>query len=628
MKRRKRLGEALIDRRQISSEDLEKAVRDQQRGAGLLGELLLERNLVSKDDLVAALEEVTRFRYVDARFAAVETAVLELVPRSAAVRYCALPLIREGKRLISVMAEPQNLETLDELGFMTGMEISPRLGFRGEISAAIEKCYAQFRNAAGSASQKLPFIEQFDVSQMQFFTPSSSEKAKQAIAEFEAELRNEQTPAVRLASSIIYAASRKRASDIHIEPQAQSTTVRIRVDGVLRELMHVPSELQTSLVSRVKILADMDIAERRVPQDGRFLVQIAQRSLDFRVSTLPTQYGEKVVMRLLDAAAASISFTDLGFSEEDSSALQDALSRPQGMLLVTGPTGSGKTTTLYAALNVVRSPMVNIITIEDPIEYKIEEVNQVQVNPKAGLTFANSLRSMLRQDPNIIMVGEIRDGETAEIAMQAAQTGHLVLSTLHTNDAISAVTRLLDLNMPAYLVASSVTGIVAQRLVRKLCSCRNEVAMTSEHASVLRASGIVDTGSKTWIPVGCPDCDNTGYKGRIGIYEVLLVDDQIRAAIRAGLRDDEVRALARGAGMRAMQDDAMSKVTSGMTTLEEVLRVVPFEGTLKQRCRSCGRALAHSFLFCPYCGTGARQAGIDGRTPADRQPVREGAAEA
>jgi type IV pilus assembly protein PilB len=628
LKRRKRLGEALIDRRQISSEDLEKAVRDQQRGAGLLGELLLQRNLVSKDDLVAALEEVTRFRYVDARFATVETAVLDLVPRSAAVRYCALPLIREGKRLITVMAEPQNLETLDELGFMTGMEISPRLGFRGEISAAIEKCYAQFRNAAGSASQKLPFIEQFDVSQMQFFTASSSEKNKQAVAEFEAELRNEQTPAVRLASSIIYAASSKRASDIHIEPQAQSTTVRIRVDGVLRELMHVPNELQTSLVSRVKILSDMDIAERRVPQDGRFLVQIAERSLDFRVSTLPTQYGEKVVMRLLDAAGASVSFTDLGFSDEDSSALQDALSRPQGMLLVTGPTGSGKTTTLYAALNVVRSPMVNIITIEDPIEYKIEEVNQVQVNPKAGLTFANSLRSMLRQDPNIIMVGEIRDGETAEIALQAAQTGHLVLSTLHTNDAVSAVTRLLDLGIPAYLVASSVTAIIAQRLVRKLCSCRNEVAMTSEHAAILRASGIVDIGSKTWIPVGCPDCDNTGYKGRIGIYEALLVDDQVRAAIRSGHRDDEVRALARSSGMRAMQDDAMSKVSSGMTTLEEVLRVVPFEGTLKHRCRRCGRALANSFLFCPYCGTGAPQAGIGGRTPADRHPLPEGAAKA
>jgi len=223
------------------------------------------------------------------------------------------------------------------------------------------------------------------------------------------------------------------------------------------------------------------------------------------------------------------------------------------------------------------------------------------------------------------MVGEIRDGETAEIALQAAQTGHLVLSTLHTNDAISAVTRLLDLGIPAYLVTSSVTAIIAQRLVRKLCSCRNVVAMTSEHVSLLRASGIADIDGKTWIPVGCPECDNIGYKGRIGIYEVLLVDDQIRAAVRAGLRDDEVRALARGAGMRGMQDDAMSKVTSGMTSLEEVLRVVPFEGALKQRCRNCGRALAHSFLFCPYCGTGARQAGISGRTPADRNPLAEGA---
>jgi type IV pilus assembly protein PilB len=348
--------------------------------------------------------------------------------------------------------------------------------------------------------------------------------------------------------------------------------------------------------------------------------------LDFRVSTLPTQYGEKVVMRLLDAAAANLSFTDLGLSEEDSSVLQGALSKPQGMVLVTGPTGCGKTTTLYAALNVVRSPMVNIITIEDPIEYKIEEVNQVQVNPKAGLTFASSLRSMLRQDPNIIMVGEIRDGETAEIALQAAQTGHLVLSTLHTNDAISAVTRLLDLNMPAYLVVSSVTAIVAQRLVRKLCSCRNEVAMTPDQASRLRAAGIVDFGNQTYVPVGCPNCDNTGYKGRIGIFEVLLVDEQVRGAIRGGLRDDEVRTLARGTGMRPMQDDAMSKVKSGVTTLEEVLRVVPFENTLKQRCRSCGRALTLSFVFCPYCGTGARQAGIGGWPPAGPYSLAEGGA--
>jgi type IV pilus assembly protein PilB len=625
--KKKRLGEALTDRRRISTEDLEKAIQEQQPGMGRLGELLLERGIVSKDDLIAALEEVTPYRYLDARFATVETAVLELIPRNTATHYCVLPLVREGKRLIAVMAEPQNLHTLDELRFMTGMEISPRLGFRGEINEAIEKCYGQVPETAGAPAEKLPFVEQVDISQMQFFTASSSEKNQAAIQEFEAELRNERTPAVRLVSAMIYAAATKRASDIHIEPQAQSTTVRIRVDGVLRELTHIPNELQATVVSRVKILADMDIAERRAPQDGSFLVQIADHNLDIRVSTLPTHYGEKVVLRLLDPSATRVHFTDLGFSEDDSNALQSVLVQPQGMILVTGPTGSGKTTTLYSALNAVRSPTVNIITIEDPIEYKIEEVNQVAVNPKAGLTFATSLRSILRQDPNIIMVGEIRDGETAEIALRASQTGHLVLSTLHTNDAIAAITRLLDLKIPAFLVASSVTAIVAQRLVRKLCRCRKEAPLTPEHASRLLTAGLVDFGDHTYVPVGCPECDDTGYKGRIGIYEVLLPDEHIRAAIRSGIRDEEVRTLARSAGMRSMQEDALTKVSSGMTTLEEVLRVVPFESAVAHRCRNCGRALASTFLFCPYCGAGTRQVSAVPRTPSQRRQL-EGAAQA
>jgi type IV pilus assembly protein PilB len=350
--------------------------------------------------------------------------------------------------------------------------------------------------------------------------------------------------------------------------------------------------------------------------------------MDLRVSTLPTHYGEKVVMRLLDPSATRVRFTDLGFSEEGSNALQGVLFQPQGMILVTGPTGSGKTTTLYSALNAVRSPTVNIVTIEDPIEYKIEEVNQVAVNPKTGLTFAASLRSILRQDPNIIMVGEIRDGETAEIALRASQTGHMVLSTLHTNDAISAITRLLDLKIPAFLVASSVTAIVAQRLVRKLCPCRKETPLTSELASRLLTAGLVDFGDQTFIPVGCAGCDNTGYKGRMGIYEVLLPDEHIRDAIRSGIRDEEVRTLARSAGMHSMQEDAMAKVSSGMTTLEEVLRVVPFESVSAQRCRNCGKALASTFLFCPYCGAGTRQVGTGTRTPTTHRRQVEGVAQA
>src|SRR5581483_5073283 len=604
--KKKRLGEVLRERKRISATDLEKILSEQQGAAKMLGELLLERGLVGKDEVVSALEEVCRFRYVDARFATVEKEALKLIPRAAALKYQVLPMVREGKRLVAVMAEPQNLHILDELRFMTGLEISPRLGFRSEIQTAVEKCYAE---ADSVQAPELPFVEQLDASDLQFFTASSSERNKAAMEEFEADLRNERTPAVRLVSAILYAAALKKASDIHIEPQSMSTVVRVRVDGVLRELTHVPIELTSFLISRIKILADMDISERRIPQDGRFLAQIKDRPLEMRISTLPTHEGEKVVIRLLDPESTKVGFEKLGLSPENSTTFSNLLSAPQGMILVTGPTGSGKSTTLYAALNVLRSPSVNIITIEDPIEYRIQEINQVQVNTKAGLTFANSLRSILRQDPNVILVGEIRDQETAEIALQAAQTGHLVLSTLHTNDSVAAITRLLDLGVPSFLIAASVSGIIAQRLVRKLCKCRTEAPITPDYASRLLAAGIVEFENKMYLPAGCSECDNSGYKGRIGIYEILLLDEQVRSAMRNGVRDEEIRNRARSGGMKLMQEDALEKVKQGVTTLEEVLRGVPFDCTVTVRCRNCGKALAPAFLFCPYCGAGTRQVG-------------------
>ncbi|HYE24407.1 MAG TPA: ATPase, T2SS/T4P/T4SS family [Clostridia bacterium] len=604
---RKKLGEVLQDRKHISADALEEILKEQQSTAALLGELLLERGLVPKEALVAALEEVGRFRYVDARYATVETAALEMVPRSVALKYSVLPIAKESKRLVVIMAEPQNLQALDELQFLTGMGVNPRLGFRAEILEAIERCYAENAHERVEA-QKLPFIEQVDISDMQFFTASSSERNKAAMDEFEAELRNEKTPAVRLVSAILAAAAEKEASDIHIEPHAFGTIVRIRVDGVMGELTHIPWDLTTSVISRIKILSDMDIAERRVPQDGRFLCQVGRRHLDLRISTIPTHEGsEKVAMRILDPEASRVSFLNLGLSAANAEVITSALKAPQGMLLVTGPTGSGKSTTLYAALNMLRSPSLHIITVEDPVEYKVEDINQIQVNPKTGLTFASCLRSILRQDPNVIMVGEIRDTETAEIALQASQTGHLVLSTLHTNDSVSAVTRLLDLGLPGFMIASSVSVVVAQRLVRKLCECRGEMKITPEYASRLLAAGIVDFEDRMYVPVGCGKCDNTGYRGRIGIYEVLVIDEQIRASIRANFRDDEVRNMARSGGMRLMQEDALEKVKQGITTLEEVLRTVPFEQTSILRCRSCGKSLAPSFLFCPYCGAGTRQ---------------------
>jgi type IV pilus assembly protein PilB len=442
--------------------------------------------------------------------------------------------------------------------------------------------------------------------------------------EMQAELmqKSKTTPAVMLVASMIKAAAQRRASDIHIEPQSEETSIRLRVDGILREFERIPRALQNSVASRVKILSDMDIAERRAPQDGRFLVKIGDRRLDLRVSTLPTQYGEKVVMRLLESDAPAQDFEKLGFPAAIATEMKRMLALPQGLILVTGPTGSGKSTTLYASLNHVRKPSINIITVEDPVEYAIPGLNQVQVNVKAGLTFATSLRSILRQDPDVIMIGEIRDKETAEIAVKAAQTGHLVLSTLHTNDAVAAVTRLLDIGVPGFQIAASVTGIIGQRLIRKLCSCHQTSPATPEFISQMMLAGVMTPPATQNVAAGCDECDLTGYKGRIGIYEMLGVNNALRTAMREGGRNDEIRALARRNGMRLMHEYALERVKEGMTTLDEVFRVVPIEYSAPVNCESCQRELAGSYAFCPHCGERAHAK--DTETSRELQVVEQG----
>lgn len=604
--KRKRLGEVLRERGHISPADLTKAIEDQQGKLVHLGELMLERKLVSKEDLAAALAEVTRVPYVDCAGIEADPEALKLLPYALAKRCCVLPLHCQGTKLVAVMAEPQNLQILDELRFSAGLDVIAQLGFRAEIEAAIEKCYGAARDAEAAVAAAISPSRAGEAG-MEFISSSSLQRNIEAMQEMQAELMQKSTPAVRLVGSTITAAATKQASDIHIEPQATDTVIRLRVDGMLRDFQRIPRALQNSVVSRIKILSDMDIAERRAPQDGRFLVKIGGRKVDLRVSTLPTQYGEKVVMRLLEANAPQQSYAALGMPREIAAGLTEMLSQPQGMVLVTGPTGSGKSTTLYASLNLVRRPSVNIITVEDPVEYAVPGLNQVQVNAKAGLTFATCLRSILRQDPNVIMIGEIRDKETAEIAIKAAQTGHMVLSTLHTNDSVAALTRLLDLGAPGFQIATSLTGIVAQRLVRRLCSCREEAPASPEYISRLLHAGAAVAPKTQLVPAGCDDCDLTGYKGRIGIYEMLVFDEPIRAAVRAGGRNDEIRALARHNGMKMMQEYALDRLSEGLTTLDEIMRVVPFEKLRSAHCGSCRHELLPSFLFCPYCGqkTGA-----------------------
>ncbi|HUJ29862.1 MAG TPA: ATPase, T2SS/T4P/T4SS family [Candidatus Acidoferrum sp.] len=619
--RKKRLGEVLRERGHVSHAELNKIIEEQHGKLIHLGELMLERGTVCKKDLAAALTEVTHVPYLDCEQIEIDPEILKLLPHAIARRCCVLPIHAQGTKLVVAMAEPQNLQIIDELRFSTGMDIIPRLSFRSEIEAAVERAYGREEDAEAAAAAAI--VDENQDSGMEFISSSSLQRNIDAMQEMQAELLQKSTPAVRMVASAITAAVTKQASDIHIEPQVTDTVIRLRVDGMLRDFQRIPRSLQNSVVSRIKILSDMDIAERRAPQDGRFLVKLSGRKVDLRVSTLPTQYGEKVVMRLLEADAPSQGFSSLGLPPEICDSLTRILGQPQGMVLVTGPTGAGKSTTLYSSLNFVRKPTVNIITVEDPVEYAVAGLNQVQVNTKAGLTFASCLRSILRQDPNVIMVGEIRDKETAEIAIKAAQTGHLVLSTLHTNDSVSAVTRLLDLGIPGFQIATSVTGIVAQRLVRRLCSCRDQVPTSPEHSARLLQAGMQCPPATQHVPAGCDICDLTGYKGRVGIYEMLVLDDAIRSAVRSGGRNDEIRSLARHNGMKLMQEYALERVREGLTTLDEVLRVVPFERIRSSQCSACQHELSPDFNFCPYCGQ--RTAESEPRKTESRSLVGQGA---
>ena len=583
----RRLGDILLQQGSLSPESLSRAValQQEQEKDKRLGEILLKDGLVSKVEIGRALEQIQRIPYVECPPPSVDQSAIDLVPQTVAIRCCALPLEIKGRKLVVVMAEPQNLSYLDELRFRVGMPIVPRFSFREDILAAIDKYYGEFVPedlADGEEPLTVFGRDQESLGDVEFIAEDNDDEASEAQRELNA--GRKRTPAVRYLSDIMSSAVDKSASDIHIEPRNGPTLVRIRVDGILRELMTMPAEYQASVVSRVKILSNMDIAERRVPQDGRFLMQHKGRRLDLRISTLPTHFGEKVVIRVLDPRSTLITLDQLGFSDRLATSLKKILALPQGMLLVTGPTGSGKSTTLYGALNLLRSPRNNIVTVEDPVEFMLEGVSQVQVHPKAGLTFASCLPSILRQDPDVIMIGEIRNGETAEIAMNASQTGHLVLSTLHTNDSIGAVTRLIDLGVPSYLIAASLTGVLAQRLVRRLCACKQEKPASPAYAANLARIGVANPEQYKleYEPRGCSNCEATGFKGRVGIYEMLPIEGDVRDAIHSQANSEVILTVARAGGFKTLQEDALEKLKAGLTSLEEIQRVVPWDAIKTQ----------------------------------------------
>jgi type IV pilus assembly protein PilB len=554
----KKLGEILIEQGLITQEGLERALAQQSRVEQPLGRILIDLGLVKEADLVAALAKQIGFRFVDLSTITIDATAASLVPEHVARRYRALPIGYEESKLVVAMADPANLFAMDDIRTITGMDVQPIVATVGDIEAAIRK-YSRFDESVEQMASEAALAADDD--------DGALLRAAAAVDE---------GPIVKMVNLLITQAIADRASDIHIEPMERDVRIRYRVDGVLHEVMRSPKNIQAGLISRLKVMADINIAERRIPQDGRVGLTVAGKTIDLRVATLPTVYGEKVVIRILDKSAVLLHLDELGFLDSAFRKFQQAYTKPYGAILVTGPTGSGKSTTLYATLNIVNKPDKNIITVEDPVEYRLPGINQMQINARAGLTFASALRSILRADPDVVLVGEVRDRETALIAIEAALTGHLVLSTLHTNDAPSSLPRLVEMGVETYLVASAIDCVVAQRLARKLCPrCREEYR---PEPTELQQAGFPEEQwpniEGLYRPVGCPSCSKTGYRGRLGLYEVMPVGEEIERMIVERVSSEDIRRSAVGDGMITLRQDGLDKVRQGVTSIEEVLRVV------------------------------------------------------
>jgi type IV pilus assembly protein PilB len=590
-----KLGEILVRENLLTPQQLREALEFQRENGGRLGFNLVKLGLVSDDMITAVLSRQYGVPSVNLELFDIDESVIRLIPREVADKYSVLPLSRVGATLTLAMVDPTNVFAMDDIKFMTGLNIEPVVVSEASVQDAIAKYYSQSReielardievnasengNGNGhfdSLSNPTMTLDQLD------FDAEAGAGVEVIDEDEEIDLTNltrmsEDAPVVRLVNVLLSDALQRAASDIHVEPYEREMRIRFRIDGVLYDVMHPPLRLRDALISRIKIMAKLDISEKRLPQDGRIKIKLKahgrSRELDFRVSTLPTLFGEKVVLRLLDKERLMLDMTKLGFEPESLVKFQRNISRPYGMVLVTGPTGSGKTNTLYSALQTLNQPETNIMTAEDPVEFNLPGINQVQMKEQIGLNFAAALRSFLRQDPNIILVGEIRDFETAEIAIKAALTGHLVLSTLHTNDAPSTISRLMNMGIEPFLVATSVNLIQAQRLIRRVCKdCRVENPLPPEALTEVGFTAEESKTMKTYKGTGCKTCNNTGYKGRIGLYEVMEVTDEIRELILIGASALELRKRAIEDGMISLRESGLQKIRNGVTTLEEVVR--------------------------------------------------------
>jgi type IV pilus assembly protein PilB len=563
------LGELFVQAGLVSHEQLRDALQKQQEGIPLpLDRLLVQLGYITEKDRVRVLGQHWGIHFVDLVETPPDATLTSLIPADMAKRYRAVPIAQQNGKLIVALADPLDIFAIDEIRQHTRLEIEAVIATEDDIQNAIRTLY---RTSAAVSEAVQELMRDMGAAQVETLTPDEEELSAEELREIA-----EDAPVVRLANMIITQAINDGASDIHIEPTRDCIKVRYRIDGVMIDSLVLPKRVQASLTSRFKIMADMDIAEKRVPQDNRISATIDGREYDFRVSTLPCIYGEKIVMRVLDKSSVRVGLDKLGFLPDTLARLEEVISRSYGIILVTGPTGSGKSTTLYSILSRLNTGLVNIITAEDPVEYELPGINQVQVNPKAGLTFATALRAMLRQDPDIIMVGEMRDTETATIAIEAALTGHLVLSTLHTNDASSAPPRLIEMGVEPFMIASSLIAVLAQRLVRTLCPrCKQPYRPTE---SDFRRYGFTPPENLHTLEIfraqGCDYCKNTGYKGRTGIHELLVINDPIRELILQHAAAYAIQKVAVEHGLRLLKEDALQKVLLGRTSIEEVVRVI------------------------------------------------------
>ncbi|TAN64446.1 type II secretion system protein GspE [bacterium] len=596
----KKIGELLVESGLITAEQLADALEDGRSQKGVrLGAIIVKKGYATELDIAQTLSFQLNIPFVDIASAVPEPESFTLLNEKLAQKYLIFPLSHDKRVIRLAMTDPLNLDAIDDVKFSTGLQAQPCVATPTDVGAAISRYY--------HLNEPIEDL-MTDLKQDKFVEVVVEVDSSRDIA---GELKKSAAPPIiKMVDSIIIHGVENRASDIHIEPQERNVKLRLRVDGIMRETMQLPKWVQGPMVSRIKIMSKMDISERRISQDGRFKVRFSDKSLDIRVSTLPTQYGETVVMRILDPKAAKLDVKNIGLLPEDLERLLDTIERPQGVVIVTGPTGCGKTSTLYSMLMHIKSEKINIITIEDPIEYELKDVNQVAVNEKAGLTFSYTLRSVLRQDPDVILVGEMRDPETAIIAHQASLTGHLVFSTLHTNDAVSSILRLKNMGVPPYMVASALNGIVALRLVRKICpDCKETYRPT---AAELKKAGVNwSTSKKLFRGAGCQRCGDAGYSGRVGIFEVLPVNNKIKALIAADVPEQELLAAVIDAGMTPLHIDGLKKVSSGITTLEELTRVIYLSKgeeeeqmeVLEELCQQCAKPRQPGWSVCPYCAT-------------------------